>query len=100
MFSKSYIKKCKTLNIYPLTQDDLVELCKELPKYKKKTYLQLLSNFRIGVSKMCCDSYLETQTLNDLWLMFYVSEKSGWFWNEGSDKWMPTNKFSKKELIF
>ena len=36
MFSKSYIKKCKGLNINPLTQDELVELCMALPKFKKK----------------------------------------------------------------
>ena len=74
--------------ITPLTQDEIVELCKELPKYKNKTYLQLLSNFRIGLSKMCCASYLETQTLNDLWLMFYIYEKDGRIWNEGKHQWM------------
>ena len=88
MFSKSYIKKCNALMIKPLIQDDLVELCKSLPKYRKKTYLQLLSHFRIGLQKMCCDSYLEHQTLNDLWLMFYIYEKEGKIWNEGSNKWI------------
>lgn len=88
MFSKSYIKKCDALCMKPLTQDDLVELCKNLPKYKKKTYLQLLSHFRVGLSKMCCRSYLETQTMNDLWLMFYIHEKDGRMWNEGRHEWM------------
>ena len=74
--------------IKPLIQDDLVELCKNLPKYKKKTYLQLLSHFRIGLSKMSCDSYLETQTLNDLWIMFYIYEKDGKIWNESKNSWM------------
>jgi len=88
MFKKSYLKKCESLMIDPLTQDDLVELCKALPKYKKKTYLQLLSYFRIGLGKMCCDSYLVTQTLNDLWLMFYIYEKDGRIWNEGRKEWL------------
>ncbi len=89
MFSKSFIKKCDALMITPLTQDELVELCMALPKYKrKKTYLQLLSHFRIGLGNMCCDSYLATQTLNDLWLMFYIYEKDGRIWNEGKHQWM------------
>lgn len=88
MFSKSYTKKCDALMIKPLIQDDLVELCKNLPKYQKKTYLQLLSNFRIALSKMCCQSYLDTQTLNDLWLMFYINEKDGRIWNEAKHMWM------------
>lgn len=98
MFSNSYVKKCKALNLKPMTQDEIVELCKKLPKYQKKSYLQLLSNFRIGLQRMCCESYLETQTLNDLWLMFYIFEKSGWIWIEGRGEWLPLNKFSKKSL--
>jgi len=74
--------------ITPLIQDDLVELCKNLPKYKKKTYIQLLSHFRIGLGRMCCDPYLRSQTLNDLWLMFYIYEKDGKIWNEATRKWM------------
>jgi hypothetical protein len=74
--------------MFPLTQDDLVEMCKNLPKYRKKTYLQLLSHFRVGLGKMCCDSYLAKQSLNDLWIMFYIHEKNGSVWNEGKNKWM------------
>jgi len=88
MFSPSYIKKCKALRINPLIQDDLVKSCKSLPKYKNKTYLQLLSYFRIGISKMYCESYLETQTLNDLWLMFYMKEKGNQIWYEEKNKWL------------
>ena len=88
MFNKTYLKKCTALKINPLTQDELVHLCKQLPKYKKKTYLQLLSHFRIGLQKMCCDSYLRTQTLNDLWLMFYIKEKDGRIWSEGKNQWI------------
>jgi hypothetical protein len=88
MFSKSYIKKCEALCMKPLIQDELVELCKNLPKYRKKTYLQLLSHFRISLGKMCCDSYLETQTLNDLWIMFYMNEKEGKIWYESKRKWL------------
>ncbi len=88
MFPNSYLKKCKALIIEPLTQDDLVELCKALPKYQKKDYLQLLSHFRIGLQRMCCDNYLRTQSLNDLWLMFYIKEKDGRFWDEGKNKWL------------
>ncbi len=88
MFSESYLKKCRVLIIEPLTQDDLVELCKNLPKYRKKNYLQLLSHFRIGLQRMCCDSYLRTQSMNDLWLMFYIKEKDGRFWDEGKSKWL------------
>lgn len=88
MFSKSYQKKCTALNIDPLTQDQLVDLCKNLPKYKKKTYLQLLSHFRIGLQRMCCDNYLATQDLNSLWLMFYVNEKDGKIWGEGRNQWL------------
>ena len=88
MFSKSYLKKCKALIIKPLIQDDLVELCKNLPKYHKKTYLELLSCFRISIQQQYCSSYLNTQTLNDLWLMFYIFEKDGKIWNEGRNEWM------------
>jgi len=86
-YAKSYIKKCKALKIPPLSQDDLVEMCKVLPKYEDKSYLKLLSCFRVTLSKMCCDSYLNTQTLNDLWLMFYIRETQGKLWFEGSNKW-------------
>ena len=88
MFKKSYIKKCDALLIKPLTQDELVELCKELPKYRKKSYIQMLSHFRISLSRMCCNSFLETQSMNDLWIMFYMKEKEGKMWNEGQHKWM------------
>lgn len=37
---------------------------------------------------MCCDSYLATQTINDLWLMFYMYEKEGKIWNEGKHQWL------------
>lgn len=98
MFNETYIEKCNALNISPKTQDELVELCKNLSKYKDKSYLQLLSNFRIGIGKMCCSSYLETQSLNDLWLMFYMMETEGKIWVEGQHKWLPLNKYSKKSL--
>ncbi len=88
MFSKSYVKKCDALCMKPLSQDELVELCKELPKYKKKSYLQLLSHFRVGLSKIYCESYLALQTLNDLWLLFYIHEKDGRTWFEGKNRWM------------
>lgn len=88
MYSNSYLKKCKALIIDPLSLDDLVELCKEMPKHKKNTFLQLLSNFRIGVQRNYCDSYLKTQTLHDLWIMFYIFEKDGKIWNEGKNVWM------------
>ena len=87
MFSKSYLKKCSALNIDSLTQDQLVDLCKQLPKYKKKTYLQLLSHFRIGLQRLCCDSYLRTQTMQELWLIFYIKETQNKTWNEGNAKW-------------
>lgn len=87
MFSKSYQKKCTALNILPKTQDELVEMCKQLPKYKKKTYLQLLSHFRIGLQRLCCDSYLRTQNMNELWLLFYVKETQNKKWDEGNSKW-------------
>lgn len=88
MFNKSYLKKCKVLKMEPITQDKLVYLCKQLPKYQKKTNLQLLSHFRIRLQKMCCDSYLNTQSLNDLWLMFYIFEKDGKTWDEGKSQWL------------
>lgn len=98
MFSDSYLKKCNALGILPKTQDELVELCKILPKYKDKSYLNLLSHFRIAIGKMCCDSYLETQTLNDLWIMFYMLEVEGKVWYDGKNEWLPLNKYSKKKL--
>lgn len=88
MFNKSFIKKCDALCMAPLIQDDLVELCKNLPKYKKKTYIQILSYFRVGLSRTYCDSFLETQSMNDLWILFYIYEKDGRIWNEGKNKWM------------
>lgn len=88
MFNKSYLNKCQALMIKPLIQDEIVELCKNLPKYQKKTYLQLLSNFRVCLQKIYCVSYLETQTLNDLWLLFYIYEKDGKTWNECKLQWL------------
>ncbi len=89
IFSKSYIKKCKALNIDPLTQDELVELCMALPKFKKKkTYLQLFSHFRIGLQRLCCDSYLDTQNMHELWLIFYIKETQNLIWDEGTAKWI------------
>lgn len=87
-FPNTYIKKCNALMWEPLIQDDLVELCKNLPKFKDKTYLELLSYFRIGLGKMCCKKYFNTQSLNDLWLMFYMHEKHGKKWYEGKNKWL------------
>ena len=72
----------------PLTIDELVELCKNLTKYKKKSYLQLLSHFRIGLQRLCCDSYLRSQDMNELWLLFYIKETQNLIWNEGSSKWI------------
>ena len=88
MFSKSYQKKCSALNILPLTQDQLVDLCKDLPKYKKKTYLQLFSHFRIGLQRLCCDSYLKTQNMHELWLIFYIKETQNKIWDEGNSSWI------------
>lgn len=88
MFSKSYLKKCSALNISPMTQDQLVDLCKELPKHEKKTYLQLLSHFRIGLQRLCCDSYLRTQDMNELWLIFYIKETQNLIWDEGNKQWI------------
>ena len=88
MFKNSYLKKCNALKILPLSQDELVEMCKNLNKYKDKSYIQLLSNFRISLGKMYCNSYLETQTLNDLWLLFYIKETQSKTWYEGKNKWL------------
>jgi hypothetical protein len=88
MFKTSYIIKCNALKRKPLTQDELVDLCKALPKYKNKSYLQLLSNFRICIQKLYCDSYLESQNLNELWLLFYIYEKDGQTWYETKQKWL------------
>ena len=72
----------------PLTIDELVELCKNLTKYKKKSYLQLLSHFRIGLQRLCCDSYLRSQDMNELWLLFYIKETQNLIWNEGTSQWI------------
>ena len=37
---------------------------------------------------MCCDNYLHTQTLNDLWIMFYIFERDGKIWDEGKSQWL------------
>ena len=97
-FANTYIKKCNALGINPLTQDELVELCKQLPKYQKKTYLQLLSCFRVGISRTCCNGYLESQTLNDLCLLFYINEAFGWGWFEGKNEWIRVNKYSSPKI--
>ena len=91
MFSKSYQKKCSALNILPLTQDQLVDLCKQLPKYKKKTYLQLISHFRIGLKRLFFDSYLRKQDMNELRLIFYIKETKNLNWDEGNSKWFGNN---------
>lgn len=91
MLSKSYIKKCQVaIDLCQLkwkqcpSQEELQIELKDLPKYQKKTWLQLISCMRVTLQKNYCDKFLNAQTINDIWILFYMKEKYNKLWYECS----------------
>ena len=86
----SFLKKCAAtpefINNTP-SLDQLVELCKSIPKFKEISDLKLISKMRISISNQCCDKYLNHQTIYDFFLLFYMDEKYGKNWYEGANEW-------------
>jgi len=91
-YPNSYIKKCNALeefkNKWYPTLEELFQLFREMPKNANKSDLQILSNIRIAMSNACCNRFLSTQSIHDLFIIAYAREKHGldWFDSQGKFK--------------
>jgi len=67
----------------------LTQLCRNMARMKAQNVndLTLLSKMRITISSSCCNNYLNSQSMHDFWIMFYMNMEKGKDWNEGSNKW-------------
>lgn len=70
--------------LYQLTQ-----LCRNMSRMKALNVndLTLLSKMRITISSSCCNNYLNSQSMHDFWMMFYMNSEHSKDWNEGANKW-------------
>lgn len=94
-YPESYIKKCTNcpeINNQVLSMDEMVLLCKGLACFTTCTDLKLVSKMRIGIAEMYCDTYLNTQSIWDFWIMFYVRFAFGKEWHDGKHAWIPYSK--------
>lgn len=67
----------------------IIDLCRNIPRFKAQEVndLNLLSKMRISVSSTCCNNYLNSQSMHDFWLMFYMEMTCKKDWNEGANRW-------------
>lgn len=92
-FKESYIKKCQNtpeIGNKVLPMGELVDLCRTV--YPHSSDLSLLSKMRIKTTSRCCSGYLATQSLNDMWLVFYMASKYNKMWIEGDNKWVKSKE--------
>lgn len=88
-FKESYIVKCKVtpeIGNKVLPMGELVDLCRGL--YPHVSDLNILSKMRVKTTSKCCSGYLATQSLHDMWLVFYMGVAHKKMWIEGDNKWV------------
>lgn len=80
----------KTLYFWIPSLYQIIDLCRNMDRMKaqKVNDLTLLSKMRISISSSCCNNYLNSQTMHDFWIMFYMTMNHGKEWNEGANKWI------------
>jgi len=88
-FKESYVTKCKNTpeiknQVLPL--GELVDLCRKA--YPGVSDLNLLSKMRIKMASKCCSGYVANQSLNDMWLLFYMDKVHKKMWLEGDNHWI------------
>lgn len=93
MYPKSYIDKIKSAKDYlkteePLSLDELFKLFKSSKKYENKNDLQILSNLRIASSNACCNSYLQKQSIWEIFLIAYMYENFKKEYHSGKGQWI------------
>ena len=69
------------------TLEQLIELVREIPRYKNESDLNLLSKMRVCISNACCSSFLKHQSMYDFWLIMWYQEKFKFDWYEGRNEW-------------
>lgn len=92
-FRPSYITKCKVtpeIGNQVLPMGELVDLCRKA--YPGVSDLNLLSKMRIKTTSRCCSGYLATQSIHDMWLVFYMGVVHKKQWIEGDSKWVKSNE--------
>lgn len=67
------------------TLEDLINECHK--KYNKKTALGLFSLMRCQISSLYCDAFLNEQSVQELWLLFYMSSYYNKRWTENKKGW-------------
>lgn len=67
----------------------MTDICRNMTHMKATNVndLNLLSKMRITISSSCCNNYLNSQSMHDFWIMFYMNKEHGKDWNEGANKW-------------
>lgn len=67
----------------------IIDLCRNMSFLKETNVndLNLLSKMRVTISSSCCNNYLNSQTMHDFWMMFYMNKEHSKDWNEGANKW-------------
>lgn len=90
-----YIRKCKAAAEYENGFNDLCpdmdgwwDLIKKIPGNENCTDYKLLSKIRIGASQACCDSYLQTQSILEFFIIYYMYTKYHKEWDNGKGKWL------------
>lgn len=77
-------------NKFPPQLEGLINTCKV--KYKNKTDIGLLSDFRTTISRYYCNNYLKSQSMIEMWLLFYARIFYKKLWVEDKKQWVVSNK--------
>lgn len=70
-------RETKELIIWLPTQEQLQDLLRQLPKYRETRDIALLSKMRTHMSKEYCNTFLNTCSISEMWLCFYMHEAFG-----------------------
>jgi len=80
----SFHLKCEKAGL-PVSQDAIIQLCRQ--RFPNKTDLTLVSQMRIGIQRHYCNNYLNSQSVADFWILFYMAVERKMSWNESTNNW-------------
>ena len=90
-YPSSYIIKCNATEEFKNKNPSLEELFlafKNISKNKNKNDLKVISCLRIAMAQACCTSFLEKQSVWDLFLIAYMYEKHKKEWHSSKSQWI------------
>lgn len=79
-------RKPEGVEIWLPTIDDIINLVKQ--SHTEMSDYKLNCRFNISITQMCCFSYLQKRSLQELWIMFWMYDEFKKEWHSSVNKWM------------